>query len=111
MLFDLFRVNRLERAEPDIERQLADFDSPAANAFENLRREMQPGCRRGNRSGAFGENGLITIAVRHLVSALDVRRQRDMPEPIEQVPYRLIRMRLKPQRPQPQISAAENFSL
>ncbi len=51
---------------------------------EQLRREVQPGGRRGDRPARAREHGLIALSIGCRVGALDVGRQRHVTERIDE---------------------------
>src|SRR5208337_3894179 len=74
---------RLKCAEPDVKCDLGRFDPTLANAVEDLWREVQARSRRGDRTEWLGVNGLILLAIGRRIRAVDVRRQRDVPNPFQ----------------------------
>src|SRR5260370_9274299 len=62
-----------------------------------------------NRAGTLGENGLIALAVRSFIGALDVRRKRDMAEALEMPADAGLVMRKEPQSAQAELTAGENL--
>ena len=78
VLLDIFFMNGLKGAEPDVQGDGCDFDTALPEPLENRGRKMQPGRRRGHSSRAICENGLVALAVRRFVFARNVWRQRNM---------------------------------
>src|SRR5215471_15795590 len=78
VIFYAFGVNRLEGSQADMQRNLGGFNTASANAFKDLRREVQSGCRRGNRSTFSRVDCLISVTVGWVVGPRDVGRQRHM---------------------------------
>src|SRR5271165_6862444 len=78
-----FLAHWLKRAEADMQGDLAGFDPALANAVEDLRCEVQTRSRCGDRAEWLGINGLILLAIGRRVRAIDVRRQRDVPNPLQ----------------------------
>ena len=81
VLLDLVLLDRSERAEPDVQRHIADADALGSDPLQKLRREVQS--RRGSRRRAvdLGVDSLVALLVLQLL--LDVRRQRHFAEPLE----------------------------
>src|SRR5271157_1118035 len=82
LLYD-FLAHGLKRSEADVQRDLGSFDSALANAVQDVRREVQTRSRRGDRTQWLGVNGLILLPVGRRIRAIDVRRQRDVPNPFQ----------------------------
>src|SRR5271166_6538939 len=78
LLYDLL-AHGLKRSEADLQRDLGSFDSALANAVEDLGRKVQARGRSSDRTAWLGVNGLILLAIGRRVGAVDVRRQRDVP--------------------------------
>jgi len=70
---------------------------------------MKTGGRCGNRAGALGEDGLIALAVRSFIGAVDVRRKRNMTKPLEMLADAALVMRNEAQRAHSKLAARENF--
>jgi thioredoxin reductase len=83
VVFDTFYANRLERPIAHVQRYFGSLDALCCQRIEQPGREMQPRRRRRNRAAVACVNGLITVAVGRLIAALDVWRQRDVPNPID----------------------------
>ncbi len=79
MRFQCFRANWLKSSQSNVQRQLANFNSPPSNLFDDFRSEMQSRSGGRNRARVAGENGLITFVVRSFVDAINVRRKWYMP--------------------------------
>ena len=81
VLLDLVLLDRSERAEPDVQRHIADADALGSDPLQKLRREVQT--RRGSRRRAvdLGVDSLVALLVLQLL--LDVGRQRHLAEPLE----------------------------
>src|SRR6185437_727005 len=86
MVFQAFRANGLERAETNIERNFADFDSAPAQFVQYFRGEMQTRGRRGYCTSALRKNRLVPLAIRRLVFTPNVRRQRHMSQAVNSFP-------------------------
>src|SRR5271165_3246795 len=82
LLYDLL-AHGLKRSEADLQRDLGSFDSALANAVEDLGRKVQARGRSSDRTAWLGVNGLILLAIGRRVGAVDVRRQRDVPNPLQ----------------------------
>src|SRR5260370_16604016 len=70
---------------------------------------MKTSSGRRNRAGTLGENGLIALAVRSFIGALDIRRKRDMAEALEMPADAGLVMRKEPQSAQAEPTAGENL--
>ena len=78
VILDPLDPHRLKRSVPDVQRDLDDFDlSPAKSPHERAA-EVQACRRRRDRTASGGEYRLIPLAIRVLILAFDVRRQRDV---------------------------------
>src|SRR5260370_16612572 len=75
-------VDGLEGAEADIQRKFAYLDATRAHRGENLGREMQACSRSSYGSRPGREDGLVSLAVGRFIFAVDVRRKRDVAEPL-----------------------------
>ena len=76
--------NRAKRADADMQRDELDVDAPRLQFFQQRGREMQSRRWCRNRSGMFGEHGLIPVHVfRVQFVALDVGRKRRCAELFE----------------------------
>ncbi len=59
-----------------MQRHIGDLCACRAAVFQHLRREMQTGGGRRNRTALVGEYGLISLSIAGVRCAMDVRRQR-----------------------------------
>src|SRR5215472_17019860 len=82
---DLGFVDRLERPQPNVQRNGGRFNSPLAQTFENRGGKMQPGGGRCDAAWALRENRLIAFAVGGLVLTRNVRRQGYVAEPFNRL--------------------------
>src|SRR5580704_4731140 len=103
VILKLFGAQRLERAESHIQSDLHNLDPTRPQPLQNRRREMQP--RGGRRDGAAlpRKNRLIPLAIGWLVLALDVGRQRNVPQTLDR--FRKAAIRSKSQHAQPEFAA------
>ena len=83
VLLDHFHSNRLKRSQSNMQGNLGGLDAALANALQNFRREVQARRRRGHRAGRLGVDRLILLAIFGCVGAVDVRRQRNVPDAVE----------------------------
>lgn len=83
VLFDLFDVDRLKRAQADVQGDLGRFDAAGAYFVQDLRSEVQS--RRGGRDRAAlaGVHRLITLPVVGTVGASEVGRQGDVAQALQ----------------------------
>src|SRR5688572_14744734 len=84
VLFDALDAHGLERAVADVERDGRALDPARSQVVEHLRREVESRRRRRDRAAVGGEDGLVPIAVGRLIGTLDVGRQRNVPERIDE---------------------------
>src|SRR5438874_5846453 len=63
VLRDILRLDRLKRAEADVQCHKSPIDSALAKPPENPRREMETGCRRGHGPGLASIDSLVALAV------------------------------------------------
>src|SRR5258708_4535584 len=98
--FERFAMDRLKRAEAYAQREFANLYPPLANSLQNFRREVKTGRGSRNRSGTFGENGLVALAIRNFIRSLDVQRKRNMSEALEVAADAALVIRNKSQRAQ-----------
>ena len=82
-VFQRFRAERLECAEPDVQRDVRDGGSRGSAGFEDFGREMQAGGGRGGGSGLAGEDGLVAFAVGECVVTANVGRQGHVTDSLE----------------------------
>jgi hypothetical protein len=78
VIFDPLDAHRLERAVADVERNLRDDDTGAAQGVEQRPGEVKAGGRRGHRPARASEDGLIALAVDRRIGTVNVRRKRDV---------------------------------
>ena len=76
-------MERSERAESDVQRQVGDRCALRAALVEHFGGEMQPGGRGGNRATIAREDRLVTGPVLRRVGPADVRRKRHMSDRLE----------------------------
>src|SRR5271157_3757927 len=80
---DHLLMQGLKGAEPNVQSYLCNHGSGGFAGFQHFRSEVQPGRGRSHRSSLARENGLIAFAIGFRVRPADVRRQRYMPDAIE----------------------------
>ena len=85
MLCGIFDLNWFEGARSDMEEHFGARDTALGERVEKLGREVEAGRRRGDRPALLREYGLISLRIARRVGALDVRRERDMPKPLDRV--------------------------
>ena len=73
----------LERAQPDMERQVGDEHAPGADPLQDIRGEVQPGSGCGDRAALPRKDGLVTLAIESLILTANVRGQWDMPKKLQ----------------------------
>src|SRR5208282_5378136 len=84
VLFQTLAANPLESPQSDVESDLRDFHSPFAQPLQDLRSKVQARCGRCDGRSLARVDRLVALAVERLIGALDVRRQRYMPQAAEQ---------------------------
>src|SRR3954471_148545 len=77
-------ANWLEGAIADMERDFRPLDSAIVQRRQQLGREMQSGCRSGDRAAHARVDGLVPLAIGWRVLTLDIWREWNMPEGINQ---------------------------
>src|SRR5713101_5614747 len=83
------------------------FQTLCAEAAENFRGEVQPGGRSSDSARLLCENGLVALAVRGLIGAINVRRQRHVAQALKSGVEVLPGM--KAERTLSEFSAADDF--
>src|SRR6202163_2975713 len=79
VIFHFFYSYRLKRSQPDVQRNLGNFNPAGTNSIEDLRREVQAGRRRRDRSPCLRVYSLVAIPVRRpVVIAVNVGWKRHM---------------------------------
>src|SRR5260370_10937577 len=71
---------------------------------------MKTSSRCGNSPRTLGEDGLIALAIRSLIGALDVRRKRNMPQTLQMLANAALIVRNKSERPQAKLTARKNLA-
>src|SRR5260370_13776360 len=71
---------------------------------------MKTSSRCGNSPRTLGEDGLIALAIRSLMGALDVRRKRNMPQTLQMLANAALIVRNKSERPQAKLTARKNLA-
>lgn len=107
--FKRFTVDGLKCAEPHVERELADLRAAFPNSREDFGSEMKAGGWRCDGARTFGKNGLIAFTVGSFVDAIDVGRQRNVPEALEVLRKSMRVMRHEADGAQAQFSAGSHF--
>ena len=74
MRADVIGLDGTEGTEADFQRDVGDVHAHLRDLFQQPWRKMQPGRRRGGRTGIFGVDGLIILGTRG--AFMDIRRQR-----------------------------------
>ena len=73
----------LERAQPDMERQVGDEHASGADLLKNFRGEVQSGGGCGDRAALLRKDRLVTLTIKGLVLTANVWGQRDMPDKLQ----------------------------
>src|SRR5580704_16926953 len=107
VLVDLLFVDGLECAQADIQRDRGHLDASLPQPLQNRGGKMQAGGGRRHGSWMIGENRLVTLAVRRLVFARDVRRQRNVAEPLDR--FGNVALCREANAPQPIFATADDF--
>ena len=91
VVLDPLGLDRPEGAQADMQGDVNPVDPPSVQAVEDLCREVQTGRRCGDRTRDRGIKGLIPHAVaRFFASFANIRRQRDVAVPFQQLGRRLV---------------------
>src|SRR5205823_11437100 len=85
VILDTLDAHRLKRSIPHVQRDLGQRDATILQHPENLRGEMQARRRRGDGSAVPREHRLIPFAIVYAIVALDVRRQRNMADRVDDI--------------------------
>src|SRR5262249_46970090 len=85
VVLDPFHAHRLEGPVADMQGDARDLDSTLCHRGDKRGSEVQPGGRGRDRPARVGEDGLIAIAIRRSVVALDVRGQRHVPDGVDRL--------------------------
>jgi hypothetical protein len=83
VLLDAVGLHRLERPDPDVERDAGRLHATRPERVEQLGRQVEPGRRRGDRARLPRVDGLVVLRVALVGSAsfpVDVRRERRRPD-------------------------------
>src|ERR1700685_123551 len=83
MLFHALRAHRLKRSEPDVQRDFSHFDPAFLNMRQNLGGEVQSGSRGSYRSTLLRVDRLVALTAARRIRPRNVRRQRDVPDPLD----------------------------
>src|SRR5450631_1224824 len=87
VIFHFFYAYGLKRAQPDVQRDLGNFDPASTNAVQYFSGEVQTGRRRRHRSPRLSVDSLIALAIRRLVVAIvlavNVGRKRHVPDALD----------------------------
>ena len=75
---------RLKRSQSNMECYLCSLNPAAAYLCQNFGREVQASSRSGHGSPLAGIDRLVALAVSLLVRAVNVRRQRDVAQALDQ---------------------------
>ncbi len=89
MVLDTLDAHRLEGARAHMQGHEGRLHALATNGRQQLVIEMQPGGRRRHRSGLLRIDGLIALAIRLIIRAVDIGRQRHVSDALEQRQHRL----------------------
>ncbi len=76
-------AQRRKGAEAYVKRDARNLNAACCERGEHLRREVQTGRGRGHRAALLGEDRLVAIAIRVRIVAVNIRRQRDVADAIE----------------------------
>jgi hypothetical protein len=101
MVLDTVHPYWLERAVSNVQRDRTPSNPPAAERRDRLLREMQTSRRRSHGAAVAREHRLIPRTIGVSVRALDVRRQRHVPERIDRRVEIGGAFGLKPHQPSP----------
>ncbi|MOA02630.1 hypothetical protein D3C78_1220920 [compost metagenome] len=84
VVFELLHAHRLERAGANVQGHERSLDALGGNRLHQHLIEMQPRRRRRHRAQTLGVDGLVTLAVGAFIRAVYIRRQRHVPDAVEQ---------------------------
>src|ERR1700722_10069136 len=73
-LCDLRHPDRLERSQPNMERQVSDDHASGPDSLQDFRGEVEPGGGRGDGAALLRIDGLVTLTIHRLVIAANVWR-------------------------------------
>src|SRR5437870_4094517 len=100
MLLHIFHPHRLKSAEPDMKRNLRGFNSTLRHAGEHFWSEVQSCGRRCRGPTFLGVDSLVTLPIFRTIFAIDVGRQRHMPNSLND--RKEVGHRSKPDSPLPE---------
>ncbi len=107
VILEVLALDRLKRAESDMQRDVRDMRPRIAHAIEYLAGEMQPRRRCRHRSAFARKYRLISFPIRRPIRTLDIRRQRHVPQPLDRRVNVLIAE--KPYGPLPALAVSHDF--
>ena len=107
MLFQTFGANRFESPQSHVESDLHDFDSPFAEPLQGLGGKVQARCWRRDGRSLARIDGLVAFAIERFVGALDIRRQRYVPQTAQQ----LVKIAFGAKAKNPQAKLTASFHL
>ncbi|MNO47024.1 hypothetical protein D3C76_373240 [compost metagenome] len=84
VVFDLVDPHRLEGARADVQGHEGPLHALGGNLLQQRLVEVQAGRGRCDRTGTLGVDGLVALTVGALVGAVDIGRQRHVPDAFEQ---------------------------
>src|SRR5215470_4028609 len=84
MSFNLFRMHRLKRSQPDVQRDLGYLDSPQPDFRQSLRSEVESGRWSRNAPPIPRIDSLVTFAVLQFVLSGNIGWQGDMSKAFHQ---------------------------
>ncbi len=108
-IFNIFRTNRLKRPKPNMQRNRLDLHPTLTKLGKNLRRKVKSRSRRSRRSRLMRKHCLIAVLILLAIVAMNVRRQRHVPNLAENRVK--IRHRIEPQSTLAKITSRKNLRL
>ncbi len=83
VVFEVLAIDRLKCPETDMQSDFGQGGAGISDAVQNLAGKVQAGSGGGNGAALAREDGLVTVAIRESVLALDVRRQGHVTETVQ----------------------------
>src|SRR5260370_29221468 len=105
----LLTAHWLECSQPHVQRNIRDLNTSVAARVQNLRREVQARGRRRDRAGLARKYSLIPFPIVRPIAPLDIRRQRYMADPLQDVID--IAIQVKPDRSLAILAASNDLGL
>jgi len=108
-VFHPLRPHRLKGSQPNMQRNFTSLNPALPHSPENLLREMQPRRRSRHRPPLLRIHRLIPLPIPQRIRPRNIRRQRHMPNPLDQRKEVVHRRKSNP--PLPKLPAPNHLSL